>query len=260
MLHVVSLSGGTASAVAADRVLRRYGPDVTLLWFADTLWEDEDLYRFLDDLEAYWEQPIIREADGRTPLEVAEGASIIPNQRRAPCSLQLKILLFRRFLDRLSKPVTVHLGFNVMEEHRIPRTVAEYESIEGVTVDTPLRWPPVAFPPHLRETEAWGIKTPRLYDAGFPHNNCGGRCVRQGAAEWLRLKQWAPERFVEVRDWEQAQRAKGGARANYAILRDRTGGSLKPLTLNELEARSADTQQQEMFTTTEDNFSCFCSY
>ena len=54
MKHIVSLSGGTASAVAADRVLKRYGAEDTTLWFADTSWEDEDLYRFLIDLEEYW--------------------------------------------------------------------------------------------------------------------------------------------------------------------------------------------------------------
>ena len=43
MQHIVSLSGGSASAVAADRVIERYGSDSVTLWFADTLWEDEDL-------------------------------------------------------------------------------------------------------------------------------------------------------------------------------------------------------------------------
>ena len=81
MKHIVSLSGGTASAVAADRVLKRYGAEDTTLWFADTSWEDEDLYRFLIDLEEYWGVTIVRYTDGRTPLEVAEQASIIPNQR-----------------------------------------------------------------------------------------------------------------------------------------------------------------------------------
>ena len=47
MKHIVSLSGGSASAVAADRVLKEYGSENVTLWFADTLWEDDDLYRFL---------------------------------------------------------------------------------------------------------------------------------------------------------------------------------------------------------------------
>ena len=86
MKHIVSLSGGTASAVAADRVLKRYGAEDTTLWFADTSWEDEDLYRFLIDLEEYWGVTIVRYTDGRTPLEVAEKQNIIPNHKIAPCS------------------------------------------------------------------------------------------------------------------------------------------------------------------------------
>ena len=58
MKHIVSLSGGTASAVAANRVIQRKGKDNVILWFADTSWEDEDLYRFLIDLENFWDKEI----------------------------------------------------------------------------------------------------------------------------------------------------------------------------------------------------------
>ena len=155
MKHIVSLSGGTASAVAADRVLKRYGEENTTLWFADTSWEDEDLYRFLKDLEAYWGVTIVRYTDGRTPLEVAEQVSIIPNQRRAPCSLQLKIKPFTAYIESMPKPLTVHLGLDFTEMHRAERPKAEYEKIPGVTVDLPLLWEPVAKPPH-RYTERNG--------------------------------------------------------------------------------------------------------
>ena len=42
MKHIVSLSGGSASAVAADRVINRDGSNAVDLWFADTLWDDDD--------------------------------------------------------------------------------------------------------------------------------------------------------------------------------------------------------------------------
>ena len=87
--HIVSLSGGSASAVAADRVINRYGKDSVTLWFADTLWEDEDLYRFLIDLEARWGMTIERFADGRTPLEVAEDKKLIPNSLARPVAMSL---------------------------------------------------------------------------------------------------------------------------------------------------------------------------
>ena len=73
MKHVVSLSGGTASAVAAHRVIERYGAENTTLWFADTKWEDEDLYRFLDDLEKYFNVPIQRYVDGTYERHYAQG-------------------------------------------------------------------------------------------------------------------------------------------------------------------------------------------
>jgi hypothetical protein len=262
MQHIVSLSGGTASAVAADRVLTRYGHDATTLWFADTSWEDADLYRFLIDLESYWGKEIVRYKDGRNPLEVAEQASIIPSSKIAPCSLKLKVEPFRKYLKKMEKPVTVHLGLDWTEQHRAVRPKATYEAMGGVSVDLPLMWEPIAKPPHRIITERWGIKTPRLYDLGFPHNNCGGRCVRQGIGEWVRLKATFPERFAEVKEWEILQRAKGGGRAKFSITKHRVAGEVKSLPLAQLEAQYAGGQQLMLggAPSQEDLFSCFCSY
>ena len=260
MKHVVSLSGGTASAVAADRVLERYGHSDVSLWFADTSWEDEGLYQFLKDLETFWEKKIIRFRDGRIPLEVAEQKRIIPNQRRAPCALELKIKPFVKFLHGVAKPVTVHLGLDWTESHRAVRPRKEYEGMAGVTVDLPLMWEPLANPPHRKAVERWGIKIPRLYDLGFPHNNCGGRCVKQGIAEWVRLKTAFPNRFEEVKNWEAVQRAKGGARSKFAIARNQSGNKVVPLPLEELERRYAQGQQLFLAPSQEDVFGCVCSY
>ena len=259
MKHIVSLSGGSASAVAAERVMRRYGADTVTLWFADTLWEDEDLYRFLEDLEARWEKKIFRHAEGRNPLQIAEDRKLIPNSWAAPCSHLLKQVPFREFLETIEKPVTVHLGLDWSEGHRHAKPKEIYESIEGVSVDFPLTWAPLPYMDYTNMIEKWGIDPPRLYALGFPHNYCGGRCVRQGMKEWLRLKQFFPERFTQVRDWELEQRAKGGARANRSILKDRKGGTAKPLTLEKLEQDNSDTQI-DMFATQGDSYGCFCEY
>ena len=255
--HIVSISGGSASAVAADRVIERYGKHNVTLWFADTLWEDEDLYRFLEDLEARWDMTIERLTDGRTPLEVAEDKKLIPNSLAAPCSHELKQKPFMRYIKTLPKPLTVHLGLSWDEEHRMGKPKEIYEGVEGVTVDFPLLWKPLPLMSYTKTITEWGINAPRLYELGFPHNNCGGRCVRQGMREWLRLKRTMPERFEKVKDWEQAQRAKGGPRTNRSILKDRRGGTATALTLEALEDRE-DTDQIEMFPG--DNFGCFCEY
>src|SRR5438105_4476659 len=94
--HSVSLSGGLASAVSAERVISRYGRENTLLWFADTLSEDEDLYRFLQDCMQRWGGVLYWYTDGRTPLEVAAARRLIPCNLAAPCSYELKVKPFRQ--------------------------------------------------------------------------------------------------------------------------------------------------------------------
>ncbi len=255
--HIVSISGGSASAVAADRVITRYGSDSVTLWFADTLWEDQGLYRFLEDLENRWDKKIVRHTDGRTPPEVASDASMIPNPLAAPCSHELKQKPFMRFIKGQPKPLAVYLGLSWDEEHRMQKPREVYEAVPGVTVDFPLLWEPLPRMSYTITISEWGIKPPRLYEAGFSHNNCGGRCFRQGIREWLRLKRVMPGRFEEVSEWEQAQRAKGGPRANRAIQRDRRGGALKPLTLEQIGERE-DSDQIAMFPG--DSYGCLCEY
>lgn len=257
MHYIVSLSGGVASAVATERAIARYGADAVTLWIADTGWEDDDLWRFVGDCCRRWGKEPIVYRDGRTPLQVFEDRKLIPNSRIAPCSEELKIVPFRSFLLAHTKPVTVLLGLDWTEQHRHAAPRRNYEAIDGVTVDYPLMWEPIEFRPYTEVVRSWGIEPPRLYALGFPHNNCGGRCVRQGQREWNRLRIVAPERFAEVRDWEQAQIATGGPRANHAILKDRSGGETIPLTLADLERRNEPSDDRPY---TDDMFGCFCSY
>jgi hypothetical protein len=257
--HIVSISGGSASAVAADRVINRYGSENTILWFADTLWEDEDLYRFLNDLESRWEKKIVRSTDGRTPLEVAEDRKLIPNSMIAPCSHVLKQLPFKAFLEEQPKPLTVHLGLDFTEEHRHAKPREIYEDIDGVTVDFPLMWEPLAYMGYTKTIEEWGIKPPRLYQYGFPHNNCGGRCIRQGASEWIRLLKHFPERFEQVKNWEKDNQIPDSPRENRTILKVRKDGVNHPLSLADLEEENKTTQI-DMFVTQGDSYGCFCEY
>lgn len=256
MKYVTSLSGGAASAVAHTRAIERYGKDNVIAWFADTQWEDDDLYRFLEDLEKFWGQSIRRYTKGINPLDVADNQNIIPNQKLAPCSQVLKQKPFKKFIEWHEKPVTVLLGLDWSEQHRMVAPKKVYESIPGVSVDFPLMWKPYDFDV-FQTVKSWGIEIPRLYKMGFPHNNCGGRCIRQGVSEWQRLRVHFPERFAEVRDWEAARQAIGDARQGYAICRDQSNGEVKPLSLAEIEKREVSLSESAK---QEDLFACFCSY
>src|SRR4029077_15513143 len=182
--RVVSVSGGMQSAVCAERVIQRYGAGAVECWFADTLAEDDDLYRFLGDLERRWGKTITRHTEGRSPLQVAEDEHLIPNQKIAPCTHRLKIEPFLAYLTACPKPATVYLGMAFWEKHRMDAPRKRYEAVDGVTVDYPSLWKPVASGPPEETIRSWGIDPPRAYAQGLSHNNCSGACVKQGKGSW----------------------------------------------------------------------------
>ena len=63
----------------------------------------------------------------------------------------------------------------------------------------PLLWKPYELRKYPAVARAdWGIEPPRMYDLGYTHANCGGRCCKQGWGDWLRtLLNW-PARYAEV--------------------------------------------------------------
>jgi hypothetical protein len=256
--YAVSLSGGLASALAAERAIRRYGREAVLLWFADTQEEDEDLYRFLGDLMVRFGGQLYYYTDGRRPLDIAEDKQIIPCNQLAPCSFELKVRPYRTFIQAMSALPTVMIGLDYWESRRLKTTRTSYaKAIPEARVDYPLLWPQVETRPLTQVCrEDWQIEPPRLYLLGFSHNNCGGACVRQGRAEWERLYRHFPDRYAAREAWESAQRAKGGARANRAFCAVQRQGKKTSLSLAEIrahlenggESESGDYQQLCMFT------------
>jgi len=258
MKYIMSLSGGVASAVAAERAIKRYGRENVTLWFADTKWEDEDLYRFLDDLMKRWGGELITYTDGRTPLQVSIDAKIIPNSFAAPCTFKLKIKPFMDYVKSHDKPLTVMLGIDWSEIHRIEAPKRNYEKIEGVTVDYPLLWKPYEFRNYHEVVRSWSIETPRLYNMGFSHNNCGGRCFKQGLGSWRILDYHFPERYDEVMVFEEWSREQGDRRADRSICKNQSKyAESKELTLRELREANDPIEGQPV---QEDIFSCMCGW
>ena len=82
---IVFYSGGLMSWAAAKRTVEKYGAKNVTLLFTDTLIEDPDLYRFLDESTAELGAQLVALADGRTPWEVFRDKKFIGNTlREAP--------------------------------------------------------------------------------------------------------------------------------------------------------------------------------
>jgi len=205
--------------------VERFGRNNVTLLFADTLIEDEDLYRFLSDAESSLGIVITRIADGRTPWEVFRDVRFLGNTRIDPCSRVLKRDLLRKWMDDNCDPATtvVALGIDWTEEHRFTRAAPRWLPWE--------LWAPLCEEPFVEKGDlllSAGIQPPRLYALGFPHNNCGGFCIKAGQAQFRLLHEQLPERYAEHEAQEESLRETLG---DVSILRDRRGGETKPLTL-----------------------------
>lgn len=231
---IVQYSGGGASFVTAELAVEEFGRENVVLLFADTLIEDQDLYRFNGDVERHLGIKITRLCEGRTPWEVFFSERMIGNSRADHCSRILKREVLDKWLatNTMALDSIIFVGMDANEEHRlegVQRRLAPYR------VRSPLIERGIWKEQVLDRVEALGITLPRLYAMGFPHNNCGGFCIKAGQGHYKLLLEQMPERYAEHELKEEAFRRFTGK--DVSILRDRSGGKTMPLTLRELRLR-----------------------
>jgi 3'-phosphoadenosine 5'-phosphosulfate sulfotransferase (PAPS reductase)/FAD synthetase len=261
MRRVLLFSGGLGSWAAGKVEAGKRGAEGLTLLFCDTRSEDEDLYRWLPLAAENVGAPLVTVADGRTVWEVFRDEGMIGNTRADICSRVLKREVALNHLKKNYDPAdtVVLLGIGHAESHR-------FLGRPGVSKGAKARWAelgwqaeaPLLDAPRLSgyEVRQWaereGIGSPRLYDLGFEHNNCGGACVKAGQRQWRHLLKAMPEKFLEWEREEEAFRQRTGK--DVAILRDRRGGVTLPLPLAEFRRRQEAGGQCDLF----DSGGCGC--
>ena len=251
MKRIVSYSGGLGSFMAARLTVGKYGPVNSLLVFTDTKTEDEDLYRFLEETRIYFQTEMHTLADGRNIWEVFNDVKFQGNSRIDPCSRVLKRELFRGWVEDNYKPGECEIVFGIgkSEAHRM-KAITE-------------RWAPYAVSAPLIASgttkediedvlDKIGIAPPRLYEMGFPHNNCGGFCVKTGQKQMALLLKKLPERYR----WHEEQQEKLfkiiGKR--HGFIRRTVGGEMTYLGLKEFRELLESGAAPDMY----DNAGCGC--
>lgn len=250
MSKVVMLSGGVTSFEALRRILIQPKDDERVVaLFADTQIEDEDTYRFLADIERFW--PIVRIADGRNIWQVFRDEKFIGNHRVDICSRVLKRDLLDKWRRENMPEAVCVLGLDWSEPHRVERHKSRME-LDGWKVEYPLCQKPYLLKAeYFSRCREFGIEPPRLYQYGFEHNNCGGACVKGGQGQWARLLATFPERYRWHEEQEELTRQVIGK--DVSVLRDRSNGETKPLTLRDFRERIMRGQPPQ-----DDLFSCNC--
>lgn len=263
--HVIMFSGGASSAYVAKWIVDKFGKDEVVLFFTDTQWEDEDNYRFMEEVAAYIGIEITRRVDGRTPEDVFFEQRFLGNARTAKCSEELKVKQTLVYIEELRQsgyePI-IYFGIGPNEPHRA-------ESLRHHYTHLPLDPVEVHFPmiessnsdlkaKYIIEKE-WSIKLPRMYDLGFHHANCGGRCVRAGMHHFANLYLVWPDRYAEFEDMEERFRAKFDLDVS---MMKKDGG---PFTLKQLREGTLEKMSLEELTLYAkekdiDTIPCFCSF
>ncbi|MGN7311482.1 phosphoadenosine phosphosulfate reductase domain-containing protein [Alkalicoccobacillus gibsonii] len=203
MKHIVSYSGGIGSWMTAKRVIEKYGKENVLLLFTDTLIEDEDLYRFIDETVKEMGTEYIVTSDGRTPWEVFKDVRWLGNSRVAQCSYHLKQKQAAEWIKANYSPdeCILYLGIDWTEDHR---RKAPTKNWAPYRVEFPMcEAPYLSKQDMLQALDETGIKRPRLYDLGFSHNNCGGMCVKGGQGHFIHLLKTFPDRYKWIEGYEK---------------------------------------------------------
>jgi len=208
--YIVMFSGGIGSFYTAKRLVDKYGPNNVLALFADTLIEDEDLYRFLHESVEYLNIELVIIKDGRDVWQVFKDVKFLGNSRIDPCSKILKRELLKKWQSDNLDPSfhVICYGIDWTEIHRFERLVKrEKERGFQFELQAPLcEKPLVTKVEMLEDLKEKAIKPPRLYEMGFPHNNCGGFCVKAGQAQFALLYEKFPERYKYHEAKEQEMR------------------------------------------------------
>lgn len=234
MKRIVQFSGGLCSYFAARRVVEQFGAEDVTLLFADTLIESSGLYRFALHGAASLGLGLTPVMEGRTPWQVFKDEGFLGNTRVDLCSRVLKRELCRKWMEENCdfNDTILYVGIS-WDEGRIDEIRARWLPwiVEAPMCEAPL-WSKCDM---IREANMLKLPLSEAYTDGFPHDNCGGGCIKAGQAQFALLHKIRPAVYAE---WERnEQGVRDHLQKDVSILRDRRGGTTKPMTLATFRGR-----------------------
>jgi hypothetical protein len=194
-VHIAMFSGGAGSAYVAYQMVQAHGKENCKLFFTNTLWEDDDNYRFMEEIAEYIDIEITEVVDGRTPEEVFYDNKFLGNSRLAKCSEELKVKQTLIYMEELRDNENLEpiLYFGIAPHEKSRRSNEELNQEESILITSesrdenirkaagirsfyehyPIEKIESRFPlieTHRRDLDAkgiieneWGIKLPRMY-------------------------------------------------------------------------------------------------
>jgi len=218
---LVWFSCGAASAVAADKAIKKYGNSVEVI-YCDTLkYEHPDNIRFLHDVESMIGQKIkiLKSTEYEDIYDVFNKTRWLVGPQGARCTTEMK----KKVRFAYQKPDDIHVFGYTADEHK--RIVKFGENNPELKTDWILWFENITKRMCYQYLKDSGIELPAMYKLGYKNNNCIG-CVKGGAGYWNKIRKDFPEMFEKM--------AKTERELNVAINKKMVDGVRTKIFLDEL--------------------------
>lgn len=222
---VIWFSAGVTSAIAAKIAADTWRDKLPVhLVNADTGSEDEDNFRFMNDVSRWLNLPleIIRNEKYKDTFDVYDRSGFFKNQYGAKCTVELKKVPRRKY-ENLKTDLQV-FGYDADESDRADKFI---ENNPEVTTWFPLIERGITKQMARQMLAHAGIREPVTYSLGFKNANCLKRgCVRGGIGYWNHIRRVLPDVF-----WNMAKKER---EIGYALCKVVKDGVATPVFLDEL--------------------------
>lgn len=206
---IVGFSGGVTSAWCAGWALRNFPREEVVLLWHDTKEEHKDTYRFLHEMAAALDMPIVERSDGRSVTQLFYDEGYLGNGQNTFCSRILKAEQGTLFMNQMRIAHSVCnffdaggsalelvkvVGYSAKEQKRVDRMVGNAFNA-GVKVRFPVIEDNVTKQDCVDWCLSMGVKPSAMY-CWSEHANCVG-CVKGGKAYWMKVAEHEPEVFAQ---------------------------------------------------------------
>jgi hypothetical protein len=225
------------------------------LVFCDTLSEDADLYRFIEETKMFFAVHGVRFtriSAERDIWQIQQDVKYQANSRVDPCSRVAKRDLFKKHMkDKypLGDAILV-LGIDDTESHRTKDFERNHSPYK---VEVPLCGRNITRNDIIDVLNEINIEPPRLYEMGFVHNNCGGFCVKAGQKQAAQLLRLLPDNYAWHETRQEETFALMGKR--HPTIRKNVNGVMNYLSLREFREFIESSGKPDMYD--EGNCACF---
>lgn len=198
--HILSLSGGKDSAALA--VYLRDRVENMEYIFHDTGKELPDTYEYLERLEGYLGQKIVRTTFGTTFDHILRmKGGMIPSSNRRWCTDLMKLKPFENYIGE--DFCINYVGIRADEDR-----VGYISHKPNIRAMFPFREDGIVYEAVQRILEESGLGMPPYTEWGRTRSGCFF-CFYQQKIEWVRLKERYPELYEEAKAYEKPNHING---------------------------------------------------